>query len=140
MGKAVPATWTRQLSRAESSAVKSWWENLDSEARRTLATRRANPPLVLFGRFVDADATDDPTQPDDFYEYLVAHEVYLDDGRRFHICRAHEHARAAVSSKRLPATFVCPLDRGTCPMRKLLEEEPGRDLCLSLAGGEGGNR
>jgi hypothetical protein len=141
MAEPVPAAFTKGLSSRETDAIRIWWQGLDAEARRTLKRRGAKPRLVLLGRFVDAEPGDEASaEPCDFYEYLVAHELSLDDGRRFHICRAHDRARRALSEGRLRADFACPLDRDDCPMRKLLDQRVGSDLLLSLAPPEGGKK
>lgn len=69
---------------------------------------------------------------DDFYEYLVNHELCFYGGRTFHICSAHAEARAVVAAGRIPASFPCPRASTDCPMRKLLDEAPGCDVRLSL--------
>jgi hypothetical protein len=141
MAEPVPAAFMNGLSSREVEAVAMWWQGLTPEARRTLKWRRATPPLVLLGRFVDAEPGDDEaSHPSDFYEYLVGHEIYLDDGRRFHICRAHERARAALARGRIHAAFACPLRHENCPLRRLLELRTGRDLRVSLSWHEGEHR
>jgi hypothetical protein len=92
-------------------------------------------------RFVAAGAAEldeldelDPTGAGttDFYEYLVNHEVILDDGRTDHICSAHPEARAALTAGRIPADFRCPRAQASCPMRALLNAAPGCDVRFAI--------
>jgi hypothetical protein len=84
----------------------------------------------VVARFVEPGEVSETA--DDFYEYLVNHEIYIDDGPKFHICTAHPDARAAVAAGHIPAAFRCPRDEGECPMRSLLDLSPGRDVHLTL--------
>ncbi len=138
MAEPVPAAFTKGLSTREADAIRVCGGASRQKLDAHWKPRRANPLLVLLGRFVDAEPVDDPAEPSDFYEYLVAHELYLDDGPKFHICRAHALARARVARGRLSADFVCPIDRSDCPMRKVLDLKAGSDLCVSLGLREGG--
>jgi hypothetical protein len=71
----------------------------------------------------------------DFYEYLVNHEIFIDDGPKYHFCSAHPEARAVLSAGHIPAAFRCPRGESACPMRVLLDRRPGRDVRLSLVRG-----
>jgi flagellar motor switch/type III secretory pathway protein FliN len=82
---------------------------------------------------VDEDASGaEEAFPIDFYEYLVNHEITLDDGPKYHICTQHEAAESVVRAGTIPATFSCPLGRSSCPMRRLLAIDPGRSLRLDV--------
>lgn len=70
---------------------------------------------------------------DDFYDYLVNHEVYILREQPFHICTQHPQARAAIQAGTIPADYACPLARQDCPMRSLTARFPGAALRLSLA-------
>lgn len=95
-----------------------------TRASLTIA-RRATLP-----RFDEA-----PTEPardtDDLYEYLVGHEAYFTDGRRFHICVAHRRARAALA-RGLAPDFVCPLGAAACPMRAIADAAAGAAVLFSI--------
>jgi len=121
-------------SKAEQSArVAAWWQTLSAKERLSLRPRSASRRLVVVGRFVEPGDDDPaPDEPSDYYEYLVNHEIYLDDGRRFFICSAHPAARGAVARGRVAANFVCPRGDVACPMRQLLAHAPGKDLRLCL--------
>lgn len=112
--------------------VTEWWRALGPAERRDLCRDAGRPPARVVARFVEADEDLHGSDGDDFYEYLVNHELTLDDGRTFHICSAHPEARAVVAAGRIPATFRCPRGEAVCPMRTLLDRGPGHDVQLSL--------
>src|SRR4051812_36057289 len=97
---------TDTLSPAQLRDVSTWWGRLAPEDRRSVRrllideTTRPAFDLRIIGRFVNALSHDDAAKPppdtDDYYEYLVNHELTLEDKRTFHICSAHEEARALV--------------------------------------------
>ena len=70
--------------------------------------------------------------PKDLYEYFVNHEISLAEERQYHVCTAHEAARAALRAGVIPAGFACPLERAECPMRGVLALAPGRSLHLEI--------
>ncbi len=109
--------------------VTRWWQTLSAAERASLSYVRA--PRRVFVRFVEPGATADDDAPD-FYEHLVNHEVFLDDGTPRHICSAAGHARDAIRAGVVRASFRCPLAAEGCPMRALLAEAPGRDVRFSL--------
>jgi hypothetical protein len=125
-----PAALMKGIPAAARDEVGFWWRRLPATERAALAPRREPPRIIV--RFVEHEESDDAV---DFYEYLVNHEVFLEDGRPFHICSAHPLARAAIARGVIPADFRCPLDRATCPMRALLAHAPGRHARLTLEGG-----
>ena len=156
MAKHAPARMLDGLSPGQAEAVQQWWRHLPDAERRALsplwndksdscAYTRAEAsdgkkrflkiPLRVVGRFVDprdrSEANEIPNV--DFYEYLVNHEIFLDDVRASHICSAHPEARAAVSAGHIPADFDCPIAKSGCPMRALLAADAGRSIVLSLA-------
>ena len=128
----------RRLPAGPAAAIQSWWSGLSAPDRDALGClyrddRRRRPRVI--GRFVSHRAHQrSEAQPNiDFYEYLVNHELSLDDGRRFHICSAHPRARKAILAGLIPAPFVCPLASTDCPMRAALDHRPGCDLQLRRA-------
>jgi len=108
-----------------------WWQGLSVQDRRLLRRRLRSRDEVVVARFVETDGDDLPL-PSDFYEYLVGHEVYLEDGRTFHICSAHPQARAAIEQGLIPRDFLCPRAEASCPLRQLLAERPGLSCLLRL--------
>lgn len=123
-----PVSMTKRLSAAQKIEVSGWWSALSCAERRSLSLR-VRPQLVA--RFVD-DPFYEPTSVD-FYEYLVNHEIELEDHGVQHICSAHREARAAIGRGFVHADFVCPRRESTCPMRALLDLAPGRHLKLVRA-------
>ena len=123
----------RKLSGSEAAQVDAWWRGLAARDRRELRRDAGRPPIRVVGRFVEPGNDDEVSI--DFYEYLVNHEIYINDGPMYHICSAHPEARAAISKGRIPATFVCPRREKECPMRKVLDERPGYDVRFSLRRG-----
>ena len=114
--------------RVESSAYlhmaapgeRSTWQKLAVRTMGRLVTHEDSEPKDIFPNI-------------DFYEYLVNHEIYLHDlDGVFHICSAHEHARATLRAGFIPASFSCPFAKTECPMRALLERAPGCSIALSL--------
>src|SRR5690242_12571379 len=106
------------LSGAQAAELEEWWRHLAPVDRRELARSARRPPARVVARFVEPD--DAPEVTEDFYEYLVNHEIYLDDGPKYHICSAHPEARAVLAAGRIPEGFRCPRDEKVCPMRALL--------------------
>jgi hypothetical protein len=117
----------------------AWYAKLSPADRVSL-----DPPLrdeVVIARFADVRERRKPRSPSarseefsnvDYYEYLVNHEISLEDGRRFHVCSAHPRARAALACGEIPANFECPFAKDGCPMRALLACAPGSAVVLSL--------
>jgi hypothetical protein len=129
----LPAILTKRLPEAHLGDVRRWWRGLAQADRSALAHAPARAPRGVLARFVEAGSTDDTSDTTlDFYEYLVNHELYLEDGRTFHICAAHPEARAALARGVVPAGFVCPRADAACPMRALVGLAGGRDVQLSL--------
>lgn len=154
----VPAHFLQGLTEAETRLVHAWWRRLRGTARRRLAAladargescaygrapRRDGSvawygvAVAVRGRFRREDLCrrkdeEEDAFPVDLYEYLVNHEIFLAEERHYHVCTAHEAARAAVRAGVVPATFSCPLERPECPMRRVLDTSPGRALHLDV--------
>jgi hypothetical protein len=120
----------KRLSKAHATEVDEWWRGLAPAVRRELRRGGRRPPTRVVARFVEPD--EPMAETHDFYEYLVNHEIYIDDGPTWHICSAHPEARAVVAHGRIPASFVCPRSEAGCPMRGLLALRPGCDVQLAL--------
>jgi hypothetical protein len=156
----MPATIPQQLlsglSVKQARAVRSFWRGLDEAARielDLLYDERADSCAYLHtgdpgekatwqklavrveGRLVTRqdDESKDTFPNIDFYEYLVNHEIYLKEFHHlFHVCSAHEHARATLRKGLIPASFSCPFAKTECPMLRLLGTAPGCSIALSL--------
>jgi hypothetical protein len=119
-----------RLSDAQATEVVEWWHGLGQVDRRELHRDRGRPPARVVVRFIEPG--EDLEVGEDFYEYLVNHEVFIDDGPTYHICTAHPEARAVVAAGRIPCTFRCPRREEGCPMRALLDRCPGHDVQFEL--------
>ena len=128
--------FAERLSDTQAAEVDQWWRGLAPRDRRELRRDPGRPPPRVVARFVEPG--EDVGAEDDFYEYLVNHEIYIDDGPKYHICSAHPEARAVLSAGRIPAAFRCPRGEKACPMRVLLDQRPGHDVRLSLVRGRCG--
>lgn len=154
-GGAIPCPYHGGLAEAERQVVDGWWRGLPAGRRRhlaMLADPRADScayhrelrrdgstgwygvAIELRGGIADDEGAgiavegEDEAFPVDLYEYLVGHEITPWASRVFHVCTAHEAARAALRAGRIPASFACPFGRPECPMRRLLGAAPGRSL------------
>jgi len=136
----------------QALAAEQWWEELSARTRADFSLmwdQRAEDsalygfvdgdelvwrelPLELVGEFIEPDSA--PFSHDELQQQLLEfvnnHEEieFFIVERKFHICRAHAAARQIVVDGILPADFSCPLSSGDCPMRRLLELEPGKSL------------
>ena len=129
----VPTSLTRKLAIVQANEVNRWWQGVTPANRRTLRRDPGRPPPGVVGLFVEAsEARDAADETTDFYEYLVNHELYLEDGRGFRICSAHPDARSILARGLVPASFACPLENAACPLRRLLDAANGCDVRFSL--------
>lgn len=136
MGASAPAMLTKGLSTPQQQEFDQWWKTLGASDRYSLRQHAGRPPAGVVARFVDAERlAEDGDENVDFYEYLVNHELWLEDGRGFRICSAHPEARALLRRGRIPATFECPRATTECPMRALLDAANGLNVRLSRARG-----
>jgi hypothetical protein len=85
--------------------------------------------------FVDEkDQENDPELwHDDFYEYLINHEVIIESYKGPHICTAEPEARAAAKAGFIPADFTCPIENQDCLMRGILEPAQGKSVRLRIS-------
>src|SRR5689334_13907513 len=119
---------TRKLTTKQLEDVRRWWHSLSRKERDSLREERF--PSEICARFEEPGEEEALEIPDDFYEYVVAHELTLWPTRTFTICSAHEEARVVVAHGLIPADFVCPLSKVDCPMRVLLAEAAGKNVRL----------
>ncbi len=118
--------------------VSAWWASLEEEDRISLVKsyREEAPAQIIPLPDDDEPISDEVTGvfTDDFYEFLVNHEFFgaILPTRTYHICTAHEAARAAQLRGVLPPDFTCPLGHGEaeCPIRRILSETPGKAFVL----------
>ena len=138
----LPLMLRETMSEFGMNAVDGWWAELDEPARGDVIQlwRDAcfNEPAAVrvAATFVDSRETEDQATlwHNDFYEYLVNHEIcFLANQRRSHVCTLHPAARTAVASGCIDAGFECPLSHEDCPMRRLLQITPGKSIRLRIA-------
>lgn len=138
------ASWLEAIGGVEAAR---WWWALPDALQDELIERWAAIPLAgsperpeevawLEASPIDDDR-DGPDDPGgwnrDLYEHIVGRPIvgFFLDRRVFHIgCTAHPAARALLRTGRIPAGFRCPLARGACPTRLLIEAVGGRDVQL----------
>lgn len=138
----------RVLARLSPEGVRlarAWWASLGEVERDELTAARSPPgarrpaaPGRRAGRrrrldlvveaLPESEAGDEPEFPLDYYEFLVNHEVGLDNGPRFHICTRHEAGRRAAREGRIPPAFACPLGLPSCPLRRASEHFGGEAI------------
>lgn len=123
-----------KLSPAQRETVDGFWRSLSPHDREALRRGARRPPARVVVRFVEPDGDEVPSS-DDFYEYLVNHEIFLEDATPLHICTAHAEARRMLSKGHVPYDFRCPRAELDCPMRALLAIRPGCDAKLGLVSG-----
>jgi hypothetical protein len=124
----------KKVSLAQRENVDGFWRGLSADDREALRPGACRPPARVFVRFVEPD-DDEVSAIDDFYEYLINHEIFLEDATPLHICSAHREARRVLSRGHVPHDFQCPRADLACPMRALLATSPGRDAKLRLVTG-----
>ncbi len=124
----------KKLSLSQRENVDGFWRRLSARDREALRRDSCRPPARVFVRFVEPGDDEVPSS-DDFYEYLVNHEIFLEDATPLHICSAHPEARRVLSRGHVPHDFRCPRADLACPMRALLATCPGRDAKLRLVSG-----
>ncbi len=129
----IPFDLVKRLSGAEADEARAWWETLSPEEQR--AVRGAAGRERLLARFVEPDSMVELEEDiADINEYREQNGLIWWEGRaklKF-ICVAHPAALEAVRCGHFPASFRCPLANVECPMRALLDEEPGRDVRFRL--------
>lgn len=137
----IPELLREAMSDFGMTAVEAWWTDLSEPARldvielwrttsfdqRSVACVEAHP--------VSAHLSDDHPSywHNDFYEYLINHEVYLIEEPGPHVCTQHPTARAAARTGFIPSTFSCPFAHRDCPMRQLLQLSGHQSPQLRLA-------
>jgi hypothetical protein len=151
----LPLHVVQGLSITEIKLVNYWWNHLAEEERTRLLAQWdvkndswANAPslkdnrkgpkprisIQVCGNFVDEELQEIEEEfPNDFYEYLVNHEMFLVDLQRsFHICTQHPEAQKAIRHGKIPSDFHCPFKSQDCPMQTLMSLSSERSVALDL--------
>lgn len=71
--------FVRKLSDAQAAEIDEWWRGLALVDRHELCRDRGRLPARVVARFVEPGESTEAS--DDFYEYLVNHEIYLATAR-----------------------------------------------------------
>lgn len=145
----LPVVLEKGLGDDEKQRLREWWAGLRPQAQarvvalcRPLQAGEASPvgalTIALEARFVDTEKADEEEVRRDeeraavlgLFEYVANNPElrWQIRGPTFHICRAHPKARQAVARGLLRADFRCPYQRGSCPMRAALDQQPGRSI------------
>ncbi len=151
-----PADMVDQLSDEERARTISWWSSLNEGAQvefEQMWDARSEDtalygtcengniawhdlPIELKGSLLDEENDREHRElKQQLLEYISNHEevqFFLVE-HKFHICRAHPGARAALRAGELASTFVCPAENSDCPMLAILRASGGRSVGLSPA-------
>ncbi|MES2695208.1 MAG: hypothetical protein V4773_17165 [Verrucomicrobiota bacterium] len=139
----IPPLLHEALTDFGQKAVDGWWAGLEEAERREVIELWRNSGVGPSGLVRvaacpvnEGDSEDRSTLwHNDFYDYLVNHEIYILRETPFHICTRHPAAQAAIRAGVIPAGFACPLAQDDCPMQRLLQAAPGKAMRLRLAFG-----
>lgn len=142
----LPELFREALSNAGMPAIDEWWNLLGEYARQEMLSlwqdcqgQHHQLTIQAEASIVDEpDPSDGNFWPNDFYEYLVNHELYYHNTPVFHICTQHPAAQDIARKGILPHDFSCPLARPDCPMMKLLAKSRGRSVRFKLSVSVGG--
>ncbi len=126
------------LRLAGQQEVQEWWDELTTGERKDLLdSYRAEPypkNCLPYREPEEEPETEiEGVFVNDWYEYLVNHEMFAEPPRTFHICTSHPLARRVQVNGVLPFDFVCPLDHAAaqCPMRQILAQSLGKAFVLT---------
>lgn len=114
--------------------VEDWWEKLSEENQLELQSiydegDERTEELVaihLCGKFVEQEKEDrlDIFWINHFYEYIINHEMFIEDNRPAwygRICSANKEAEQVIRNGILPKEFICPESKKDCLMLKILD-------------------
>jgi hypothetical protein len=144
----IPMLLHDALTEAGIKQVDDWWNGLDDLSQENLIQLWESCADLHFGVDRGEDlpmrmrvvATPQGSESDasggfwneDFYDYLVSHEVEYFPTKVFHICTAQPAARQVAERGVIPHDFQCPIADAECLMQSALELSGGRTLRLRL--------
>jgi hypothetical protein len=144
MLKKIPKRILAKLSSQEKSEAEDWWHSLDYENKAELTksyliekVKQQEPhTLTFYGKFVEGN---EPYGKDEFwvlelYEYLVNHEIYIQE-LQLHVggvCTSQKAAQKSTQKGFIDANFSCPLGKTDCRMREPLKYGEGKSLKLFI--------
>ncbi|WP_299551602.1 hypothetical protein [Seonamhaeicola sp.] len=119
----------------EISKVEDWWNKLSKENQIELESVYKDEPenqnqfvaIHLCGKFVEQEKTNnhDVFWVNHFYEYIVNHEIIIDQKPKLYVCSAYKEAENAIRTGIIKKEFLCPELNKNCQMRKILDLENG---------------
>jgi len=138
--------WWSQLSEAKQVEIIQLY---DVESKQNTKDREEDEglefvPIAVHGEFVEElnskrrEWINNDYWRQGFVEYVMNQDdrdfmqVFI-AGRRFHfggVCMAHPKAKKALKQGFISANYTCPYQDKACPMRKLLNVQPGKSLRL----------
>ena len=127
----IPRKLTSVVPIQEILNVKNWWNKLSEENQIELASiynqeeEEDQEQLVaihLCGKFVEQEKPNrqDAFWVNHFYEYIVNHELIIDDIPKLGICSANKEAENAIRNGMIKKGFSCPEHNKNCLMKNIL--------------------
>ena len=137
----IPELFRDALQSSSILNVDDWWGNLDDAARREAVSfweSVASPYIVGFHieAYPEEDTEDEESKAgywhNDFYEYLINHEVRWFEEPIYHICHRTSCAETAIRRGVIPSSFDCPIGDRDCLMKKILDRAGGKGVRLRI--------
>lgn len=129
----IPRKLTSVVPIQEILNVQNWWNKLSEENQIELASiynqeEEDQEQLVaihLCGKFVEQEEPNnqDAFWVNHFYEYIVNHELIIDDKPKLMICSANMEAENAIRNGMIKKGFSCPEHNKSCLMKNILSLE-----------------
>ncbi|TCI85078.1 hypothetical protein [Tenacibaculum sp. M341] len=119
----------------EITSIENWWNKLSRENQTELEVlyneeseiQNQMVELEFCGEYVEREITEseDAFWIHQFYEYLVNHELIVDESPRYYVCSANNEAEQAIRKGVIRKDFVCPESNKNCLMRKIIDFKKG---------------
>ncbi len=118
--------------------VENWWKKLSNENKKELESLYLEDSIdadkfvaiQLCGKFVEQEKVLDlnPFWINHFYEYIVNHELIIDETKvkGGMVCFSNKEAELAIKKGFLYKDFKCPDVNDKCLMKKLLSIEENK--------------
>ena len=136
----MPELFRETLESSHLLDVDGWWSEIDDNARaEAIAFWNTVASEHITGFHIQASvAINEDSDPADgywnneFYDYLINHEVRWFEERTYHICRATACAESCVRHGRIPCDFKCPISSTECFMTAILAHARGGSVVFRL--------
>jgi hypothetical protein len=126
--------WWDSLREEEKSKLEAFYKEGDFFTKNTIGLiESVGERKVIHGyvdELLDIELYEFPNQ--DYYENLIGHEVYLNNGPFVHICKAHKVLRAFLLLGLLPQNFNCFIGKKNCNMQKILRNKNHGYWCIKI--------